>query len=290
MVVRPVLGVDHAGVGHRLEQQLGQVDLRRARADGRSRAGRAAACPRPGATSGRPRSRPWSGRRTRATGSSGVRRDSSAYPWIVDSGVRSSWEASATNWRTCCSLRCRIVERARTCGRAACSGRSPPGRPRCAGSVRLVVDALAEVRRRRCASGCSVTSWAVAATSRSGRSWRRTRVRPTYGRQRHEQQREQDRPQIRRLSRCSVARCVGRPTTTRLPLCVGLGRDAVVADRVRLTVWAWPSAGTCGELCLRRRWRARRAAGSVLSDAGGPGVVPVLASTTASRRCPAPGR
>ena len=26
---------------------------------------------------------------------------------MVASGVRSSWEASATNWRTCCSLRCR---------------------------------------------------------------------------------------------------------------------------------------------------------------------------------------
>ena len=60
-------------------------------------------------TSGRSRSRPWPAPWTRAAGSSGVRRDSSAYPWIVASGVRSSCEASATNCRTCSSLRCRAA-------------------------------------------------------------------------------------------------------------------------------------------------------------------------------------
>ena len=43
--------------------------------------------------------------------SSGERRTSSAYPRIEASGVRSSWLASATNWRTCDSDSCRDAER-----------------------------------------------------------------------------------------------------------------------------------------------------------------------------------
>ena len=59
--------------------QPGQVDLARGRAAGRSRAGPAAAGPRPARTSGWPRPRPWSSPATAAPGRPGdVRRLSSA--------------------------------------------------------------------------------------------------------------------------------------------------------------------------------------------------------------------
>ena len=149
-LVQPLLV---AGDGHRL---VGEVELpavrrarrrvrrrptraaagsgrpRRAPAAGRRRGGRAAAGPRRGRTSGRPRSRPWSARSTRAAGSSGVRRESSAYPWIVDSGVRSSWEASADELADLL-LAAVPGRRARSRrARAACSARRRPGRPRSA--------------------------------------------------------------------------------------------------------------------------------------------------------------
>ncbi len=40
---------------------------------------------------------------------------------MVASGVRSSWEASATNWRTCISLRCRAVSESSTWARRVLS-------------------------------------------------------------------------------------------------------------------------------------------------------------------------
>ena len=101
-------GADDAGVADGLEQPAGS---------GRPRRGPAGGPASRRASSSRSSTRRTSGsasastlviaedERLRVVG--GVRRLSSAYPWMVVSGVRSSWEASATNWRTCCSLRCR---------------------------------------------------------------------------------------------------------------------------------------------------------------------------------------
>ena len=80
----------------------------RTRADGLRRVARAGAGRRPGPSSAPTRRRRGPSRaaagRARCRRRPGLRRLSSAYPAIVDSGVRSSCDASATNCRTCCSL------------------------------------------------------------------------------------------------------------------------------------------------------------------------------------------
>ena len=104
-------GADDAGVADRLDHQPGQVDLGRA-ASGRPESSRASSS----RSSTSADIRVGLGLDLRQRGRR-VPRVVRAYdgtarrsPWIVASGVRSSCEASATNWRTCCSLWCRAVE------------------------------------------------------------------------------------------------------------------------------------------------------------------------------------
>ena len=99
------------------------------------------------------RTAPWS---------SGRRRASSAYPAIVVSGVRSSCEASATNCRTCCSLRWRSASEISTCTRRVL--RAEPTWPT---SVRTSVSSSGTrgaIAISPSASGSAATVLAVAAT------------------------------------------------------------------------------------------------------------------------------
>ena len=103
-----------------------------------------------------------------ATERSSARRDSSEYPRIDDSGVRSSWLASATNCRMRSSLRWRTASEASTWSSSVFS--AAPTRPvsvrgsASAGGTRSVIDTSPRSR------GWLATRLAVAATSRSGRS------------------------------------------------------------------------------------------------------------------------
>ena len=140
-----VVGRDHAGVGDRLDQQPGQVDRRRAPAAGRRRAGRAAAGPRPARTSAPDSASTLPSavrhvRRVVGRGAGRARRSRA----IVVSGVRSSWEASATNCRTCCSLAVPRGQRATRRARAACSGAAPTWPTSVRSSVRSLGHPLGE--------------------------------------------------------------------------------------------------------------------------------------------------
>ncbi len=119
--------------------------------------------------------RPCPGRRRGARPACGG--DSSAYPWMVASGVRSSWEASATNWRTCCSLRWRASSAPSTClEQGVQRGADLADLGAFVGELLGHAHGLADPNR--CSARACVTSWATSATSRRGRSWRRTSSRP----------------------------------------------------------------------------------------------------------------
>ena len=100
------------------------------------------------------------------------RRDSSAYPRIEASGVRSSWLASATNWRTRVSLSCRAVSAAETCPSIRLSA-APTWPTSVRGSVSASGTRSDSSTVPR-SSGSSETLVAVAATRRSGRRVSRT--------------------------------------------------------------------------------------------------------------------
>ena len=58
-------------------------------------------------------------------------RNSSAKPWIEVSGVRSSWEASARNWRSRCSVASRSAKADSISLEHGVEGQARAGRPRC---------------------------------------------------------------------------------------------------------------------------------------------------------------
>ena len=87
---------------------------------------------------------------------------------MVVSGVRSSCEASATNCRTCCSLRCRASSDDSTCSSRVLS-EAPTWPTSVASSVRCAgTRSVSSISPED--SGSSATRSAVIATSRSGRS------------------------------------------------------------------------------------------------------------------------
>ena len=102
-----VVGGEHPGVGDRLEQQPGQVHrLPLQRPAGVEAGEQQQVLDQRGHPAGLLldlAERGAHGRRRRRGGGGPAR----CSPAMVASGVRSSCEASATNWRTCCSLRCR---------------------------------------------------------------------------------------------------------------------------------------------------------------------------------------
>ena len=94
---------------------------------------------------------------------------------MAASGLRSSWEASATNWRTFVSLACRAASASSTLLSMwlnAC-----PTRPTSdVGSASSGGTRTASATSPRSSGSCE-TCWAVAATRFSGRRLRRTTVR-----------------------------------------------------------------------------------------------------------------
>ena len=287
-LVQPLLVADD---GHRL---VGQVELPLVRGD-RTRASTTdSSSSRVTSTSTRSSGRPASSRASRsrsstrldirsasvstfasaldsATGSFGVRRESSAYPWIVASGVRSSWEASPTNWRTWSSLRCRASSE-----RLDVVEQRVQGGAQLADLGALVGEALGHPlgrdRGRPTRAAAAVTAWAVAATSLSGRSCRRTTHACRARAARSDE--EQDEQGSTRAAGCTGwrrPRRVGRPTTNLLP--AGVARDIRGSrrrrqvDAVHLAV-----ARHLVELGPRAWWtRLRRALGSVMHRR--PGLV-----------------
>ena len=170
-----------AGIAHGLEHHLRQVHLARAPAAAPRRDGPAGAGPRPARTSGTPRPRPCPSPASQRAPRPGTRHGGSA-------------RRTPGSWRAASAARAR--RRRRTGAPAARCGAARRGRsstwpssvlsaaPTWPTSVRSSVSSVGHPRGHRRSrpwrAGAPATSWAVPATSRSGRSWRRTTTVPRH--------------------------------------------------------------------------------------------------------------
>ena len=90
--------------------------------------------------------------------------------------MRSSWEASATNWRTCVSERWRAARADSTCPSSVL--RAPPTCPTSAEEPRSALSTRSSMLTSPRSSGWEATRCAVRATRSRGASAERTMVRP----------------------------------------------------------------------------------------------------------------
>jgi hypothetical protein len=209
------------------------------------------------------------------------RRRNSAYPRIEASGVRSSWLASATNWRTWVSDSCRAASDCSTWSSSRLS--AVPTRPT---SVRVSVSSCGTrsgSATSPLASGSSVTRVAVAATCESGRSVRRTTMTPVAPATRRPASPAMTSTRTRLVIATSEP-CSGSPVTRTSP---SGARVAMMRYVPRLpersTLCGWPSGATWATAscwAVLRAWSGPR---SVMTPA-----CAVTPPTTRAPSVPAP--